>query len=520
MIKKSILGFSMLALLAAETNASTLLQGHVYVNKPVANTVVTIRDANNQTLKVTTDHQGFYQQDVSQLSAPLVLFADNNLLNRVGQKGVCAGNCIVAMVSSLQQDQVNTANINPLTDYFVSEVAKQISLVGPEQLIEQSVISPISDDILTKAEEQLHTLFDQGLRQAGIADRLFDPVSTNDPALNRLLDLIIFNRGYHSASGEVGATVLLDMRFKPISQQSVFDYDRAVKQKEENIKAKKRIFIVGDSTASNYDLNVYPRMGWGQVFDQLLDKQANIVVINSAQSGRSSRSFEAEGWFDLIKPLMQKGDYLFIAFGHNDEKCDASNVKRGQADVSHLCTYPNDANNHKQYPADKVSMSFQTSLERYINFAKQKQMTPVLMTPVTRFRDANNKIAYQNQSTSPVSHMHYTSNKPGFAYFGDYANTIKYTANVNQVALIDLETLSIEFANLHKHDWQSYWLVIDPNNPNYPYYKTQSTGVIDHPDTTHFQEKGALAIAKIIANAINNDPWLQQGITFDQSQIN
>ncbi|MWN32619.1 MULTISPECIES: SGNH/GDSL hydrolase family protein [unclassified Gilliamella] len=520
MIKKSILSLLIFAFSGNQAIASTLLQGYVYVNKPVANASVIIRDVNNKTLTTTTDEQGFYQQDISQLSAPLVLFSDNNLLHRGGQKGRCAGNCITSLVNVLQKDKVNTANINPFTDYFVSEVANQMSFIGPEQLIESGVFSTISDDILIKARQKFYIRFNHALQQVGITDQLFDPVSGSDPNINRLFDLIIFNRGYDSSSGQVGATVLLDMRFKPISEQSIFDYGLVVEQKNENINAQKRIFILSDSTASHYDAKVYPRMGWGQVFDQFIDKSANIVVINGAQSGRSSRSFYDEGWFDLMAPLMKKGDYMIIAFGHNDEKCDSSNTKRGQADVSHLCTYPNDANNRKQFPADNENMSFQTSLERYINFAKQKQMTPILMTPVTRFRDANNKIAFQNQSIDPVSHTHYTSNKLGFAYWGDYSQTIKYTAKVNKVALIDVESLSIEFANQHKNDWQSYWLVVDPNDPKFPYYKTQSSGVIDHPDTTHFQEKGALAIAKIIANAINHYFTLKKGVVIDQSQVN
>ena len=157
-------------------------------------------------------------------------------------------------------------------------------------------------------------------------------------------------------------------------------------------------------------------------------------------------------------------------------------------------------------------MSFQSSLESYLAVAKELDMTPILMTPVTRYKDHNNKIAYQDQNKNPVSHLHYTTNKPGFAYWGDYSNTIKHTAKVNQVALIDLESLSIDFANQHKDDWQSYWLVVDPNDPKYPYYKKQSSGVIGNPDATHFQEKGAIAIAEIIAIAISNHPDIKQDI--------
>lgn len=519
MLKKSIVGFLLIFFSINSAFANTLLQGHAYVNKPITDSPIVIHDVKGKILTTKTDNQGFYQIDISELEAPLIVFSTHNLLNRFADNTTCEGNCIVSLANTLQKDEVNTVNINPFTDLLVSEIAKQLSFIGPEQLIDKGLSTPITDSMLAKAYKQFYTSFEESLHEVGITAKSFDPISTNETKINSLLNLILFNRGYDSTKGLVSTTVLFDPRFKPISEFSPFNYSQALKQKNENITAQKRIFILSDSTASNYDKKVYPRMGWGQVFDQLLEKQASVVVINGAQSGRSSRSFYDEGWFDLMVPFMQKGDYMLIAFGHNDEKCDGSNLKRGKADVGHLCTYPNDANNHKQYPTGREDLSFQTSLERFINVANEKGMTSILMTPVTRFRDANNKIAYQNQSTDPVAHTHYTHNKEGFAFWGDYSNTIKQTAKTNNVALIDLEALSIEFANNHKNDWQSYWLVIDPNDPRYPYYKTQSSGVIDHPDITHFQEKGALAIAKIIATAIKNDLKLQN-MPIDLNKIN
>ena len=520
MIKKIFFGFLLVVTSINQVLASTVIQGYVYVNKPVVSSVI-VRDVNNKILKTATNSDGFYQQDVSELTPPLIVFSNENSLARKADEGqMCNGNCLVSYVHTLQKDEKNTVNINPLTDFLTSELAKQINLLGPEQFTDNQLSFSIDDAALSHAYKNYHLLFDKALRQVGIIANSFDPLTTENPDINKLLNVMYFNRGYDSSTGKVSGTVLFDMRLRPISQDSPFDYDQAVKQKERNINAKQRIFILGDSTASNYDKKVYPRMGWGQVFDQFIDDKADTVVINGAQSGRSSRSFKTEGWFDLLIPLMKKGDYMIIAFGHNDEKCNGNNPKRGKVDVANLCTYPNDDNNQKQYPSTQENMSFQSSLEGYLSVAKALDMTPILMTPVTRYKDKNNNIAYQNQNTNPVSHMHYTANKPGFAYWGDYSNTIKHTAKVNQVALIDLESFSIDFANQHKDDWQSYWLAVDPNDPKYPYYKNQTSGVINNPDATHFQEKGALAIAKIIANAINNDPWLQQGITFDQTQIN
>ena len=511
-IKKTFFGFLLVVTSISQVMASTVIQGYVYVNKPIISSVI-IRDANNKFLKVITDSEGFYQQDVSELTPPLIVFSNENSLARtVDNNQTCNGNCLVSYIHSLQKDRQNTVNINPLTDFLASELAKQVNLLGPEEFVNNQLPFLIDDTALSNAYKKFHLLFDNALPQVGIIAKSFDPVTTVNQDINQLLNVMLFNRGYDSSTGKVSGTVLFDMRLIPISQDSPFNYFQAVKQQEKNINAKQRIFILGDSTASNYDKKVYPRMGWGQVFDRFINDKADIVAINGAQSGRSSRSFKTEGWFHLMKPFMKKGDYMIIAFGHNDEKCDGSNPKRGKVDVANLCTYPNDDNNQKQYPSKQENMSFQSSLESYLAVAKELDMTPILMTPVTRYKDHNNKIAYQDQNKNPVSHLHYTTNKPGFAYWGDYSNTIKHTAKVNQVALIDLESLSIDFANQHKDDWQSYWLVVDPNDPKYPYYKKQSSGVIANPDATHFQEKGALAIAEIIAIAISNHPDIKQDI--------
>ncbi len=69
-----------------------------------------------------------------------------------------------------------------------------------------------------------------------------------------------------------------------------------------------RIVLVGDSTVND-------RSGWGMGFRELVGEGA--TVVNTAQNGRSSKSFRAEGHWD--KAIALKGDYYLIQFGHNDE---------------------------------------------------------------------------------------------------------------------------------------------------------------------------------------------------------
>ena len=79
------------------------------------------------------------------------------------------------------------------------------------------------------------------------------------------------------------------------------------------------IFIIGDSTAankSNYKTN--PERGWGRVLQGFYD--ARILVDNHAVNGQSSKSFIDSGRWKKVIDKVKPGDYVFIQFGHNDEK--------------------------------------------------------------------------------------------------------------------------------------------------------------------------------------------------------
>ena len=79
------------------------------------------------------------------------------------------------------------------------------------------------------------------------------------------------------------------------------------------------IFVIGDSTAankSNYQKN--PERGWGMVLQGCYD--ARILVDNHAVNGQSSKSFIDSGRWQKVIDKVKPGDYVFIQFGHNDEK--------------------------------------------------------------------------------------------------------------------------------------------------------------------------------------------------------
>ena len=83
-------------------------------------------------------------------------------------------------------------------------------------------------------------------------------------------------------------------------------------------KNKITVFTIGDSTMANKKAEVAPETGWCQVLSAFFDDR--VVVKNRALNGRSTKSFITEGRWKAVLDSLKKGDYVFIQFGHNDQK--------------------------------------------------------------------------------------------------------------------------------------------------------------------------------------------------------
>ena len=84
-------------------------------------------------------------------------------------------------------------------------------------------------------------------------------------------------------------------------------------------KHQTTIFIIGDSTAAEkLHPTTNPERGWGMVFQGCFTE--NILVDNHAVNGESTKSFIDEGKWQNVLDKIKPGDYVFIEFGHNDEK--------------------------------------------------------------------------------------------------------------------------------------------------------------------------------------------------------
>ena len=128
-------------------------------------------------------------------------------------------------------------------------------------------------------------------------------------------------------------------------------------------------FMVGDSTMANKDVSEgKPERGWGMMFANFFTE--DVVVDNHARNGRSSKSFIDEGLWQNVLDKIKPGDYVFIQFGHNDEKNDP-----------HRHTDP--------------GTTFDENLRRMVKEAKAKGANPVLLNSVVRriFNDSKTAVA-------------------------------------------------------------------------------------------------------------------------------
>lgn len=494
----------------------SLITGLAFEQKPLGNAQVSLIDAAGNQLTTTTDARGIYQFSAKGISAPFLVAVTTD-----GTDTDCIINtklrpiCMAALVDEQSSGQMQIANINPLTDRIVSDIAIAQGFIGPQQWVNSKKIGELATAQVQKAKKELRQGFKQALELLNVNDiGNFDPATypmQPDDKLTELFSLVHHNRNYDNNSGEVGHTTLTDISFRPIvglmstGAYEAFDLRRAQQDFLHINQAQRRIFIVGDSTSAVYEQLRFPRMGWAQAFEVKFKPDSRIKVIIGSRAGRSSRDFYNGRWFAQMESMIQAGDYVFINHGHNDQNCDSSKPVRGAADVNNLCTYPNNGEGQPQYPDEQHALSFQTSLERYIKIARERGAIPLLFTPTTRIKNA------QGQQATPVVHSHLTKQNAnnGYLFVGDYTQTIKDTATANAVPLIDLETASIEFANsLAVDEWKNYWLVVDPAINSF--YANGAPGSTQAPDGTHFQKNGAEALAELVTREIKANRELKE----------
>lgn len=231
-----------------------------------------------------------------------------------------------------------------------------------------------------------------------------------------------------------------------------------------------KIFVVGDSTACAFnDKYFYPRYGYGT---QLANYFKNKVTVrNLAISGRSSLSYLSETNYETLQEELGAGDYLFIAFGHNDEN---------SADSS---KYTKPTLNAKDIDKTDGVYNFQYILnENYIKLAVEKGATPILFTPIVRLNINNN---YSGDSG------HITDD-------GDYADCIVNLGENTNTAVINLRDITKQdYISLGYDQAKYFHAVISGLSQTEPNWNSV--------DKTHINIYGAKYIAYKIANILRTN---------------
>ncbi|MBS1794420.1 MAG: hypothetical protein JSS81_11230 [Acidobacteria bacterium] len=210
------------------------------------------------------------------------------------------------------------------------------------------------------------------------------------------------------------------------------------------------VYLAGDSTMAQKTDDRRPETGWGEYLQNQLDDR-RVRVENHAQNGRSTKSFINEGRWQAIVDKLKKGDYVFIEFGHNDEKLDKPDV--GAA----------------------AGTDYRNNLIRFIADVRAKKAFPVLLTPVMRRRFDEKGEFYDTH--------------------GEYPDVVRKVAAEYKVPLIDMHRKSESIIkSLGVEDSKKLFLILRPKeNPNYP------DGVEDN---THFSAFGAEQMARAAADGI------------------
>lgn len=195
--------------------------------------------------------------------------------------------------------------------------------------------------------------------------------------------------------------------------------------------------------------------GWGQELPMFLDPKAS--VNNQALGGRSTRTFvynnvicvngKAEftggkpdkmgARWEKIENGIKAGDFCLIQFGHNDEA--------------------------KDYCERYVELpQFQENLTQMIQNIRDRQATPILVTPMSRLNYKNGMF---------------------LATLTDYSDAMKEVANAQSIELVDLNTMSVEFYRRTG-------------------YEALSSEIFEPGGNTHFVKKGAIEMARLVSQGL------------------
>jgi lysophospholipase L1-like esterase len=168
-----------------------------------------------------------------------------------------------------------------------------------------------------------------------------------------------------------------------------------------------------------------------------------VIIMNEGSSGSSTKSYRSSGRWKNVIDQVKPGDYVFIQFGHNDQKPDTPRHTEPRT-------------------------SFRQNLADYINETKTKGGQPVLFTSIVRrkFNDAGK-----------LEDTH-----------GEYVTEVRKLAKELRIPLVDLNRKTADLVeSMGPEKSKALFLYVEPR-----IYKLAPEG---KKDDTHLNVYGATKIA-------------------------
>ena len=199
------------------------------------------------------------------------------------------------------------------------------------------------------------------------------------------------------------------------------------------------IYLCGNSTV--VDQNYEPWASWGQMITRWFGPE--VAISNHAESGLTARTFIGSYRLDKILTTLKKGDYVFVEFGHNDEK--------------------------EKRPGDGAWYHYQYQLKIFVDQVRAKGAEIVFCTPTQRRQFNDDKKTIRNTH-------------------GDFPAAMKMVAEKENVPLIDLNASTKILFETLGYDNSKRALV---------HYPAEMYGR-KLEDNTHFNPYGAYEVAKCV----------------------
>ena len=229
-----------------------------------------------------------------------------------------------------------------------------------------------------------------------------------------------------------------------------------------NKNGKIRILMIGDSTMANKDISKgSPERGWGMVLQHFFTDA--VEVDNHAQNGRSTKSFINEGRWDKVLSRIRPGDYVFIQFGHNDEKYKKEKV----------------------YTAPGVT--FDDNLRRFVRETRLRGGIPVLFNAIIRRKFVDNRLVDTH---------------------GDYLESPRKVAAQMDAYFIDANAITHGLVEaMGPEESKKLFMWLEPGA-----FKSHPKGA---KDDTHLNVYGAHKVAWSLISAVGNKiPRLEQYLRY------